>query len=1351
MRPDSLTAPLFEEIAFPDSGYNVIFVLMNARLFRFALYIIMVVQVSFAGSLLADGTSKIVRSLSVDEGLSQSMVYCIIQDSRGFMWFGTQDGLNLYDGHAFKVFKYDPGDPLSIGSNQLFCAYKDPEERLWFGTERGIYIFNPHLESFSCYDASDQNGTSITSRIRCIFRTAAGDTWMVGDSGKLYKINPNGILNSLDVNAFLTSGRNVSGENTDINRASLRGIAEDADGGIWIAASQSGLLYVSPWTNSVKLYDGGSEAENITSVLYYRGAILVGTVSDGVLTFDAQTGTFSEFLSEPRLSKLYVRKLMAASDGRLWIGTESGAAVFDPISGKTALFAHVEGDNLSLSDNAVHSLAEDSDGGIWIGTYFGGVNYVSDKDVFRKFYPVPGINSISGKRISEFCEDENGDIWIATEDAGLNRYVPVDGKFYRSSIPATNVHALLSDGARLYVGTFSSGLYVVDIRNRGYVQYHSGGSGNALLSNDIYSLYKDSSGRILVGTSAGLNVYYPETSRFESINPVEINKQVNEIKEDCDGNLWLCVMGGGVWKCSKNEDCWTHYDNDELLSATSMAIFEDGRIYVGTNGNGIFLYSASDNVFEKVYDHHNGLLNDVIYSLVIDKNGKLWGSTNKGLFRIGCGGTPVSCYTKANGLLSDQFNFKSGFMSKEGVLYFGGISGYISFAPETLDSIPSRGTVIPTDFLANNREVKVEEGRKPLLKGSIAETSQLVLPSNISNFSIRLTEINYSSSVRCQYLYKLEGWDKLWMPLDLPSRIGYSNLDYGEYRLRVRPADSQQDVVSIKIRMKPPFLLSYFAKVIYVLLLITAFLTVVWEVRRRFRKEQQRKNEKLEEAKYKEIYEAKIGFFANITHELRTPLTLIKLPLTEIIEKTDPKSPEYANLLTVRDNADRLMNLVNQLLDFRKLNMQTLKPCFINSDVRKIVDSVVSRFLPSAKIKGITVNSEMSDGLFADVDAEMLVKIVSNLMNNALKHAQSLVSLSLQASDTDFLMTVRNDGDRIPASVAEEIFTPFFQIDRRADGFGVGLALVKSLCDLHSGSVKVYEDRDMYTCFEVKLPLVQQDSFKLEKSKDREIEREVNSAKQEEKILDGEKKVLLAIDDDVEFLEYISRLLEAKFRVIRATTGSQGLELLSKMPVDIVLSDIVMPGTDGLALCRRLREEPVFRNIPVILMSSDTASSAAKAEAYEAGADYVLDKPFYFDFLTACINNIFKTNYISSASKFAAEEQPANIVFTKADDGFVKVLIEMIENHLEDADLDINKLSSMMNMSRATLYRKTSEVLRATPNDFIRMMRLKKAAELLRQKEYRVNEIAYIVGFSSPSYFSKCFFKYFGVLPKDFK
>ncbi len=1307
-----------------------------------------------------------VKSLSVDDGLSQSMAYCILQDSRGFIWIGTQDGLNRYDGKTVKTYRHNPDLPGSPGSDRYFTIWQDSDSRLWFGTQDGISIYSPELDRFSRFGSPEVNFC-----VRHISGDVEGNVWIAGDGASLLRFDRNsGTLSDLSLREWASS------RGLDPNALSVRDVVPDRNG-LYLATIGAGLLRMSLEDGSVASFStvgGGSLNETTCMIPYMQDCLLVGTASRGVLSLDRNTGKFSGFFPEnggaseasrqhgasgAAAGSLYVRCLLKASDGRVWIGTESGVHVLDPRDRSVETWRHAYGDPYSLSDNAVHSIAEDRDGGIWVGTYFGGVNYFAKSGWFSKYYPIPGENSVSGRCISEFCEDGRGGLWIATEDAGLNRLDLATGKFTVGAVPASNVHALLSDGESLWVGTFSEGLYLLNLRTGSRKHYKADGREGSLPSNDVYSVLRDSYGTLWVGTYAGLVRHEAASDRFVSVNREHIISQVNDIKEDWRGVLWFATIGDGIWTYDRDSDRWTGYGHPSsvsasLLKATCLTLDRSGRVWAGTDGNGVFAYDRETGSFVKKFSSRDGLLNDVIYSMVTDRAGALWGSTDKGLFRIDPESLAVTCYTKDNGLLCDQFNFKSGYMDSDGRLYFGGISGFVSFSPEDLPKSFSRGSLLLSSLYVNNREVRVDDPELPLLEKSITDTRELVIPPSISTFSLGVTEINYSPSMNRTWWYRLDDYDRMWMPLSLPDRITYSNLPYGNYRLHVRESgdDGAEDLITLRIVIRPPFWRSGWAWMIYLLVLAGLVALGVWLVRQRMRAAEERRQAKISEEKDREIYEAKLGFFSNITHEIRTPLSLIKLPLNEIIEKTRSTAPEYRNLLTIRDNTDRLLNLVNQLLDFRKVSSQNHDPVFVRSDLSRITGSVISRFAPSAKIKGITIEPHVPEGFRADVDVEMFVKMTSNLLNNALKHAKTKIIVELLADDNarDFLLTVANDGDRIPPELSDEIFTPFFKVEKSSDGFGVGLSLVRMLVELHGGLVRFYENSEHLTCFELRMPIIHAGSFRLDRSRERETEVETRTSR-EDSPLDSDKKVILMVDDDVEFLDYISRLLESKFRVIRATNGNQAWNLLEKRSVNMIISDIVMPDMDGRTLCTRVKSDLRFRHIPVILLSSETAAPASKSDAYACGADQIVDKPFYYEYLLACISNLLKTNYISDASKFTAEESSDSLVFTKADDGFMNMLIEMIESHIEDVDLDINKLASMMNMSRATLYRKTSEVLRVTPNDFIRTIRLKKAAELLRQKEYRVNEIAYIVGFSSSSYFSKCFYKHFGVLPKDFK
>ncbi len=1073
------------------------------------------------------------------------------------------------------------------------------------------------------------------------------------------------------------------------------------------------------------------------------GVILVGSTSKGVQFFDVRSKEFSPFLEKDEEGKpLYVRQLLKDKDGLIWIGSETGIYVCDRDANFKKHLKHRYGDSYSLSDNAVHSLYEDVDGGIWVGTYFGGLNYVSKNSQFQNFYPIPGENSISGKSISQFCQDRNGRIWIGTEDAGLNGFNPLSQTFTTTGIKSKNIHALMTEDNWLWVGTFGDGLYRMDINTGRYRHWRAEDLPEALHSDNIYSIIRDRDGLLWIGTSDGLSLYDDES--FVREQEQEINSHVSDIIQDNRGKIWVATNKGIFCRNFQTKE-WRHYSLKDLGGGSVTCLLEDpyGRIWAGTDGRGVLLYDRTADRFTACFDEGKALPNNVIYTLVSDGDSAVWGSTNKGIFRIDADRMSVTVYTKDNGLICDQFNYKSGFMSRDGVMYLGGIKGFVSFEPDKMNLAQNASNVILDRIVVNGKRVMAGDRSLSILSETLNATESLRLPNNVSSFSLDLVEINYDSDHKNVYWYILEGWDKEWIPIDLPTTLTYSNIDSGKYTFRIK-GESEEEIKVLDIKLMPPFYRTVWAYLSYFLTACMAVLVILYFSRKNAQDKERRRREKMEAEKEKEIFGAKIDFFSNVTHELRTPLTLIKIPLEEIIKNCGKDDPNYNNLLIMRDNADRLLNLTNQLLSFKKLNSNEQQPLFVRTDVAKIVTNVLSRFAPTARHKKITLLSDIPDTRTADVDIEMFVKMTSNLMFNAIKHAADEIRISLKQEEDELVLSVSNDGDIISDEYAARIFEPFFKIDKNSEGFGIGLPFIRRLVEIHQGRIELVRDVADHTCFEVHLPLVQQSTLSV---KSEELNYIIPEKKKE--VPSIAKRTLLLVDDDRAFLDFMVGQLEFKYNVIKLDNAVDAKNLLETKYVDAVVSDVVMPKMTGIELCRYIKEEKRLKNIPVVLLTSEV-DLQSKLDGLSAGADAYVEKPFYVEYLISCLENIFKSGYIPDESKHSPEVDTESLVYTKADEKFIELLTSTIYENIEDVDLDVNRLASLMNMSRATLYRRIRESLKVTPNDFIRVVRLKKAAELLYQKEYRINEIAFIVGFRSSSYFSKCFYKQYGVLPKDF-
>jgi signal transduction histidine kinase/ligand-binding sensor domain-containing protein/DNA-binding response OmpR family regulator len=1281
------------------------------------------------------------------------------------MWFGTHDGLNRYDGNDFRVYKYNPDDTFSIGNNVVTSIMQNDDGIIWMGTANGVYLYNPLYETFSRLDIKGPDGEVIEGAIRDMAKDKEGNIWLAAFKKGIYRISE---TNGLELFSL--------GKTTTQRTIGVRKIEFDNEGNLWLATYQQGLYSFNPEKREFKQYlidkDSRNAADNDINALYLINGetLLVGTANKGVQSFSLTTCSFTPLLENDTHGKpLYIRCIIQSEKGELWIGTEKGVYIHNLQTKHSINLQHRYNDPYSISDNAIHSIYQDREGGIWVGTFFGGVNYFIESYArFEKHYPVSGENTISGKSISEFCEDEQQNIWIGTEDAGLNKFDPATRRFSGGFVPATNIHALLADNHNLWIGSFSEGLYVMDMSNHKFRSYKNSLDKNSLNSNNIYSIYKDGSGTIWIGTMMGLHTYNSDSDNFNRIQEHVINHQVNDILEDYKGLLWFATIGDGLFCYDRYNNEWKHYTSvaadDNVAGKMITCILENDRnqLWIGTEGTGLCMYDPQSDSFTNFFTTKDGLPNDVVYQLVEDIQGNIWGSTNKGLFRLDMENQTIAIYSHANGLLGDQFNYKSGFRSKEGKIYFGGIKGFVAFMPYHFWSNNVAPPIVINSFQVSNKEVTTGSDNS-MLKYSITHTDEINIPYNVSTFSLGFAALSYVSPRGNMYAYQLKGKDKDWIYTDQLHKVTYSDLSPGNYVFMVKASNSDglwnEEGSSLKINILPPFYRTLWAYMFYIILVFTLLFLLIRYYIERVNSQNKRAIEALEIRKEKELYNAKINFFTNITHEIRTPLSLIKSPLEEVLKYMDPKDKNWENLSIIQRNTNRLLKLVNELLDFRNAESEGLEFNFVRTDVVSVIKYTATRFAPSAELKGVLFEVNLPDTEFhADIDAEIFTKILSNLFNNALKHAESYIRIDFNSLNDDIMISVSNDGDKIPGEFSKKIFEPFFKLDESTQGSGLGLPFAKSLVELHKGSIFLDKENLEETMFVIRLPICQEKSIRFhedtkvkEGGLGAENKETVNTINIEEAVRIDSGKTILLVEDNEDFLQFTLNQLKDEYHMLKASTGKQALEILNREFVDLIVTDIMMPVMDGLELCRKVKENLRYSHIPVILLTAKTALQS-KIEGLKTGADEYIEKPYSVDFLKARIENLMENRRkIKNSYKHSPEIAYNTIAHSKADEDFLNNLIHIIHAHLDDVNLDVDKLADCMNISRATFYRKVKSISELTPNDFIRLIRLKKAAELLRQKEYRVNEVAFIVGFNSSSYFSKCFYKQFGVLPKDFE
>lgn len=1299
------------------------------------------------------------KNLSIRNGLSQNTVNAILQDRKGFMWLGTKDGLNRYDGLSFRKFKHDAANPRSIGNSFITSLYEDFNGNIWVGTDAGVYIYYPEKEAFEEFDCQSLEKTRIERSVSMIAGDKQGRVWIAVEAQGMF---------CYDARQKLLRNYPLSEISSNIKCFTF-----DSGGTLWLGFYGDGLYYSKDNLATVHPYgspeDGKREFEGgvITKIVQGNyNCLYIGSVKEGVSELNLTSGQVRNLLAiDESGESIFCRDLLPYSDNELWIGTESGIYIYNL---RTAQFIHLRAslyDSYSLSDNAIYALYKDREEGLWIGSYFGGVDYYPRQyTYFAKYYPKNIANSLHGKRVREFCRADDGTLWIGTEDGGLNHFNPKTKEFhfFEPSAGFTNIHGLCMDGSHLWVGTFSKGLRVIDTRTGMILRtYTEGHTSHSLNDNSIFSICRTSAGEIYLGTLFGLLRYNRTQDNFDRI-PELNGKFVYDIKEDSYGNLWLATYANGAYCYDVSARRWKNYvfdaeDEKSLPYDKVLSVFEDSyrQIWLTTQGGGFCLFHPDTETFTR-YGLKDGLPNDVVYQIVEDDDRFLWLTTNNGLVRFDPKTMEMKVFSTANGLPTNQFNYRSGFKDEAGNIYLGSINGFVAFDPRTFAENRQVPAVAITDFLLFNKEVPVGETDSPL-KSSITFSDKVVLTADQNSFSFRIAALSYQAPRMNKLMYKLEGFDEGWLTIGENPLVTYSNLGYGDYVFKVKASNSDgvwnEQETSLHLSILPPFYLSVWAYCFYVLFFMGCLVCVIFYFKRRNYRKQHRQMEMLEQEKEREVYHAKIDFFTNVAHEIRTPLTLIKGPLENIILKKEVDSETKEDLYIMKQNTERLLNLTNQLLDFRKTETRGFRLNFTECDVVAVLRETYLRFTSLAKQKGLDFILELPQECFmADVNQEALTKIISNLLNNGVKYASTYLRISLETDEKVFHIRTFNDGEMIPDTMKEEIFKPFVRLDKEDEvttGTGIGLALSRSLAELHQGSLMMEKGEEV-NCFCLTLPVNQDSTITLSAENVSQVEENSCGWEQEETDTKEKKPMILVVEDNPDMLAFVRKQLTTEYSVLTAMNGIEALAVLDNHYVNLVVSDVMMPQMDGFELCKTIKSDLNYSHIPVVLLTAKT-NIQSKIEGLELGADAYIEKPFSVEYLLANISSLIhnreKLRQTFAKSPFVAANTMA---LTKADEEFIWKLNDIIQANLHNPEFSMEDMADALKMSRSSFYRKIKGVLDLSPNEYLRLERLKQAAQLLKEGKSRVNEICYTVGFNSPSYFSKCFLKQFGVLPKDF-
>ncbi|CAL1516752.1 two-component regulator propeller domain-containing protein [Chitinophaga sp. MM2321] len=1001
------------------------------------------------------------RHYEVENGLSHNTVSCSVQDKEGFMWFGTRDGLNRFDGHQFKTWAIESENPNRLSISYITALALDSSGVLWVGTQKGIYRFDKQKERLVPVIDTLKSFMLMVDRYNQL--------WIISNNiAYIYEIGSNKI-------------RRLS------NEAYFDPICfcQSADGTVWIGTRSGYLCRFNNNTGKIEKYNlfSHSSPTEFKSVLKIaadqNGFIYIGTLAQGIKKFSTATLTYTDILDHHSDgSTIFVLDILQVNEQEIWFGTEGGILVLNNQTGEFHSIRRRYLDPYSISDNAIYTICKDREGGIWVGTYFGGINYLPNRyPTFEKFFPDNSAHSIGGNAVREICQDSTGNLWIATEDAGITRLNPKTREVKHfmpgsspGSIAHSNIHGLLVVKNDLWIGTHLYGLDIMDIRTGKVKRHYNAGTGKGdLKSGFILTFLQTRSGDIYIGNQVALYKYNPSEDNFMKVATDWPEVAITSLMEDKMGIIWVGT-NNGLYFFNPLSNTGTRYENkldSGIMSMLVSAIYQDSYdyIWVATEGNGIWRFDHDGKNFRR-YTTADGLPGNTCFKVLEDNYRTLWITTTKGLVNMSVKDGVIAIYKKADGLLSDQFNYNSGYKDREGNLYFGSIRGMIAFKP----SLSPQSRFVPriyiTGFQVKNNEVEISPNG--ILHKSILFTDEIVLPYNKSTFSIDFAAASFASPERILYSYRMDGIDNDWNRLKSNQKVYFTDLKPGKYTFRVKAAGPDFQRVAEKelgIRILPPIWSTIWAYLLYFLI----FAGLTYYLLRSYRHIQHAKKEK-------EIIDAKMEFFTNIAHEIKTPLTLIKGPVDNLREIAHDTPEIEEDLAMMERNTDRLINLVSQILDFRQTEVKGFRLSFERVNINLLLEEAFDTFNFVAKKRKLLYEVKLPHiAVVSLADGEALYKIFTNLISNAVKYASTTVNIRLiePVTDTDNItLEVSNDGALIAMEMKEKIFEPFFRIKETAGkkGTGIGLTLARSLAELHGGSLYLQRNEENMNTFILTIP-----------------------------------------------------------------------------------------------------------------------------------------------------------------------------------------------------------------------------------------------------------------------------------------
>ena len=1308
------------------------------------------------------------RHNSADPEVLSYNINSMLQDKTGFIWIGTNRGISRYDGKYFKTYTDISDGEYSVNNRYVYALFEDNKGEIWAGTGSGLFLYDTKQERFSYipFTKDEENRKTPVMDIKgdidgCIYVLAEDNLFIINTEAGLK-------INSVKYPAPFQAGE---GSNLFL----------DKDGDLWIFIQNSNnkntLYKLSADKKELQEFNIKFSYETevyrgfIMSMLDgEQGQLIIFTFNDGVFLLDKNTGLVNKQFNIPGNIKIYTA--YKSGTGNILAGSDIGLIYYYPESDSCS-FAKYNQEQKGIK--SVNSIIEDNEGGIWLGSFYGGLDYISPMPVAFDKYSLNEKNEtiLWGDIISVFTQDSSGKFWLTTNSGNLYNFIPSTGEFisrneiiretgFKSS-KTSIIDVLYADDNDLWIGMRSGNIMSSDINTGKIKQTIPAGKGE-----DLYRparFYKDNYDNLWIGTWQ--NIMRKDAGTDVPVTIKHNSGIISDIVQGGNGKVWVASFSEGLFAYDYNTGEWKQYQHSDNNQASlpenkviQLYIDNNDVLWVATD-RGLCYYSPAEDSFKKTLPSLNGESVTGIASY----NGILWLTTSKGLVKYNPVNEEYSIFNQDDGLYSSKFIPGALTGSTDGKIYIGLQEGVTAFDINKIRKNEYIPQVVFTGIRVNGEYVQIND--KGILTESTVSVESLKFSHKDKIIEFDFAALSYISPEKNKYSYKLDGFDHNWINITGSESVKYSDIPPGNYTLKVKGSNNDGvwslSEIIIYVSVLPPLLLSRGFIVLYILMGIVGTMVLIYSVNRRHLLKFSRMEEEMEQRRREEVHNSKLQFFNHISHEIRTPLSMIMAPF-EKLRISDVNIPKYMeeDFKAIERNTDHLLSLVNQWLDFQKIDSGKYEMNFSCINIGPVVEKISARFTSMFELRKIKMIYDINKDLpCISADITAIDKIFSNLISNAVKHTGNEIIISCYYNELqdEVCFSVADNGSGIPEKDRESIFKPFYRVSGNTKlGTGIGLSMVKMLCDANKGLLRLKTNNTGST-FTVGFPVAANMDGHAKNEDNQIVDEDFHSnyeTSYEKPVPNNKIKkaveniTVLFVEDDLEIRNYMESYLKNEFSVITAPDGLKAIKLLEHKKIDIIVSDIMMPGMDGLTLCEMVKSNEQWSHIPVILLTAKTGI-LSKIEGLDNGADAYIEKPFSLAHIRAQIVNLLRSRQ-ALRDKFVNTPLTsiADITTRVTDKELLKKINLLIEEHISDPSFSIEEMASALGISRSGLFTKIKQITGFTPNDLVRVVRLKQAAKLLMGKQYRINEVALMVGFNSPSYFARSFVKQFNMTPKEF-